>query len=166
MVSMIVAVERISIPTLSLQRRRCLCWSYISVLHCVDCLDEGPLLLTNVFRYFARNVQIQGNHYTVIIFLEHSSQVMKPRPSFAISLTAEQISQCVNFKFNKLKWRVGSVASNWNPANNWCQRWVKVLPQSINQDHNSSMEGQEPSNVEVRSRAKLQKGCNSKCVPM
>ena len=42
----------------------------------MDCLDEGPLLLTNVFRYFARNVQIQGNHYKVIIFLEHSSQVM------------------------------------------------------------------------------------------
>ena len=40
----------------------------------MDCLDEleGPLLLTNVFRYFARNVQIQGNHYTVIIFLENS----------------------------------------------------------------------------------------------
>ncbi len=78
MVSIIVAVERISIPTLSLQRRRCLCCCYISVLQCVDCLDEleGPLLLTNVFRYFARNVQIQGNHYTVIIFLERSSQFM------------------------------------------------------------------------------------------
>ena len=42
----------------------------------MDCLDEGPLLLTKIFRYFARNVQIQGNHYKVIIFLEHSSQVM------------------------------------------------------------------------------------------
>ncbi len=42
----------------------------------MDCLDEVPLFLTNVFRYLARNVQIQGNHYTVFIFFEHSSQVM------------------------------------------------------------------------------------------
>ena len=119
---------------------------------CRSCVDRVPIQHQTHFSELA----------DFIVFITG----YEPRPSFAISLTAEQISQCVNFKFNKLKWRVGSVASNWNPANNWCQRWVKVLPQSINQDQNSSMEGQEPSKVEVRSRAKLQKECNSKCMPM
>ena len=51
------------------------------------------------------------------------------RKLFAISLTAEQISQI--YFFNWLKWGVGPAASNWNPANNWCHRWVKELQESI-----------------------------------
>ncbi len=70
----ITAVEWISIPTVSLQRRWCLCWSCISVLYRAECLDTVPLLLTNVLSYFTTNNQIEENHYSVIIFLEHSSQ--------------------------------------------------------------------------------------------
>ena len=49
------------------------------------------------------------------------------------------------------------------------QQLVPALSESvitIDQSRSgSSMEGQEPNQVEVRSRAK-QKGCNSKCMPM
>ena len=64
----------------------------------MDCLDEVPLLLTNVFRYFVRNVQIQGIGYIVVIFLRAFITGYEPRMLFAISLTAEQISQSASFQ--------------------------------------------------------------------
>ncbi len=83
---------------------------------------------------------------------------------WASAIMCNQFNRCakIAMHWHKLQvqlaqWRVGSVASNWNPANDWRQRWVKLLPQPINQDHNSSVEGQEPSKVQVRSSAKLQK---------
>ena len=58
------------------------------------------------------------------------SQVM------SLDVICNQFNSWANIPKRKLpssassKWRVGSVASNRNPANNWCPRWVTALQQS------------------------------------
>ena len=79
----------------------------------------------------------------------------EPQTQFAINLTAEQISQSASFQVSASsngEWV--PLASNRNPANNWCHRWVTELKQSKSDQEFYGRAG--AKKCLSKSRAKLQ----------
>lgn len=154
-------------------------WATKERVSCLHSTDDGPKSPKPVC-YLIKELKPSGSCVNCVSksYYAHSSELA----SFNQFITGYWVSYVICNQFNRWanipkrklpssassKWRVGSSASNRNPANNWCRRWVKVLVQSINQDHTGSTEGQEPSKVnlvEERSQAKMPRKANQCAKP-
>ena len=115
-------------------------WATKERVSCLHSTDDGPKSPKPVC-YLIKELKPEWFmcQLRLHVIFPHSSELASFFPLsqvMSLDVICNQFNSWANIPKRKLpssassKWRVGSVASNRNPANNWCPRWVTALQQS------------------------------------